>query len=81
MSLHAGPLLPVLVYAGSAYALFSMKPAEMFAPDGSPKPFGLDRAAGQSPLPWWLAALLLALLAHHFSQRNTAVPLVPYRYG
>ena len=76
MPLHSDNLaLPILAYCGTAYALFAMKPAQMFAADGSPKPFGLDTGKGQAPLPWWLGSLLVAILAMHFAQRNTAVPL------
>jgi len=82
MPLHSNNVaLPILAYCGTAYALFAMKPVQMFAPDGTPKPFGLDTAAGQAPLPWYLCALLVAVLAMHFAQRNTAVPMIPYRYG
>lgn len=81
MPLHTSIALPVLAYCGTAYVLFAMKPAQMFAPDGRPKPFGLDAAAGQAPLPWWLGALLVAIVAMHFAGRNTAVPLMPVRYG
>ncbi len=83
MPLHTSVALPIMVYCGTAYALFAMKPAQMFAADGTPKPFGMAVDAGQSPLPWWLCALGVAVLAMHFSQRNTAVPFYPgaVRYG
>lgn len=80
MPVHSSLLLPVIAYCATAYVLFSMRPAQMFTTAGTPKPFGMDTGAGQAPLPWWLASLLVAVLAMHFSQRNTAVPIVPVRY-
>lgn len=57
--------LPVATYAAVAYVLYSMKPMSMFDSAGTPRPFGLNADLGQTPLPWWLLALGIALFVHH----------------
>jgi hypothetical protein len=59
--------IPFGVYALTSYALLSFRPASMFDPKtGQPRPFGPDSSMGQTMLPWWLAAFLVAYMSQHF---------------
>ena len=67
--------LPVVAYAATAYVLYSMKPPSMFDASGAPRPFGLNADIGQTPLPFWLLALGVALVVHHLHSQRAYVPL------
>lgn len=67
--------LPVVTYVAVAYVLYSMKPVSMFDGAGNPRPFGLNSDLGQTPLPWWLLALGVALFVHHIQRHRPYVPI------
>lgn len=57
----------VWTYLAMFLLLVSLQPPGMFAPDGCPRKFGTDE--GETLLPAWLLALLLAL---HYGGRPAA---------
>lgn len=68
-------LLPVVSYVAVSYVLYSMKPQSMFDSTGTPRPFGLNSDSGQTPLPFWLLALGVALFVHHVHSGTRYTPL------
>ena len=65
--------LPLLVYALTAYALVATKPECMFdRATGMPKAFGTD--PGQTLLPFYLAALMVAVMSTHYIPHPTRPP-------
>ena len=61
-------ILPLLVYLATVYALASVKPESMFdRRSGMPRPFGVGAVPGTTTMPFWLAALMAALVTQHLA--------------